>query len=252
MGTVQVFTADRMLAIENSSVVDGSVVGDNLILTQNDGTPIDAGNVRGPQGTQGIQGNPGADSAFTVRAASPGSNVASLSGTFTLDGIALAAGDRVLLKDQTTASQNGIWIVAAGAWTRATDFDTPAEIAGAMVRVQAGTNNGGTRWITNFKSTDTVGTTSMVWARCADGQNMVLVSFSGTTDASGFLTVTHSLGWTPRAVFPINQNPNTNFPVVWGVDNVTSTTCRIRFMNASTAGGAASLGTGPQMMLCIR
>lgn len=255
MGTVQVFTADRMLAIENGTIVDGSVVGDNLILEKKDGTPVDAGNVRGPQGIQGIQGNPGTNgtnAGMLVRAASPGSNVASLSGTFTMDGVALAVGDRVLLKDQTTASQNGIWVVASGAWARATDADSAAEIAGAQVNVQSGTLNGGTRWVTSFKSTDTLGTTAMTWVRDIDGLNVVLVSFSGTTDSSGFLTVTHNLGWTPRAVFPINQNPNTNFPVVWGVDSITTTQFRVRFMNASTAGLANTLATGPQMALCIR
>lgn len=51
--TVTGFTSDRMLAIENGTVVDGNVVGDNLILLTHGGTPIDAGNVRGPQGIQG-------------------------------------------------------------------------------------------------------------------------------------------------------------------------------------------------------
>lgn len=248
MGTVQVFTADRMLAIENSSIVDGSVVGDNLILTQNDGTPIDAGNVRGPKGDIGITG---ADGAFKVRAASPGSNVASLSGTFTLDGVALVAGDRVLLKDQTTASQNGIYVVAAGAWTRATDADAAAELAGGIVKVQSGTINGGTRWVTTFKSTDTIGS-AMGWYRSIDASNLVVVTYSGTTDASGFLTVTHGLGWAPNMVVPINGNPNSNFPICWGVDSITTTQFRIRFMNASTAGGANTLATGPQKALCIR
>lgn len=252
MGTVQVYTADRMLEIENGTIVDGSVVGDNLILEKKDGTPVDAGNVRGPQGTQGIQGTAGLNAAFLVRAASPGSNVASLSGTFTLDGVSLNVGDRVLLKDQTTGSQNGIWVVASGAWARATDADTAAEIAGAQVNVQSGTANGGTRWVTSFKATDTIGTTTMSWARDIDGLNMVLVSYSGTTDTVGFLTITHGLGWTPRAIFPVNQNPNSNFPVVWGVDSITSTQARIRFMNASTAGAANTLATGPQMALCIR
>lgn len=53
MATVTGLTAERMLAIEAASVVDGDVVGDNLILTQHDGTQINAGNVRGPQGIQG-------------------------------------------------------------------------------------------------------------------------------------------------------------------------------------------------------
>ena len=63
MATVTGFTADRMLIIENETVVDGDVVGNNLILITRAGTQIDAGNVRGPQGIQGPQGNPGVDGA---------------------------------------------------------------------------------------------------------------------------------------------------------------------------------------------
>lgn len=54
--TVTGFTSDRMLAIENSTIVDGNVVGNNLILVTRDGTLIDAGNVRGPQGDVGPMG----------------------------------------------------------------------------------------------------------------------------------------------------------------------------------------------------
>jgi len=57
MATITGLTADRMLAIEAASVVDGDVVGDNLILTKHDGTQINAGSVRGPQGDQGPVGH---------------------------------------------------------------------------------------------------------------------------------------------------------------------------------------------------
>src|SRR4051812_17753160 len=53
MATITGLTADRMLAIEAASVVDGDVVGDNLILTKHDGSTVNAGNVRGPQGVPG-------------------------------------------------------------------------------------------------------------------------------------------------------------------------------------------------------
>ena len=56
MTTVTSLTADRMLAIEAASVVDGDVVGDNLILTKHDGTQINAGSVRGPTGSPGPVG----------------------------------------------------------------------------------------------------------------------------------------------------------------------------------------------------
>lgn len=56
MSTVTVYTATRMLAIENNSIVDGEVVGDNLILTRQGGGTVDAGNVRGDTGPQGDPG----------------------------------------------------------------------------------------------------------------------------------------------------------------------------------------------------
>jgi hypothetical protein len=70
MATVTGLTADRMLAIEAESVVDGDVVGDNLILTKHDGSQINAGSVRGPQGIPGPVG-----SMLSVIAAQPVSDV---------------------------------------------------------------------------------------------------------------------------------------------------------------------------------
>lgn len=61
-----------------------------------------------------------------------------LSGTQTIDGVSLSGGDRVLVKNQTAAAQNGIWVVAAGAWARATDADTSAELLGMYVKITAG------------------------------------------------------------------------------------------------------------------
>lgn len=71
----------------------------------------------------------------------------------TLDGVALAGGNRVLLKDQTTGAQNGIYVVttlgsgANGVWDRATDFDQDAEVtAGAFTFIEEGTVNADTGW----------------------------------------------------------------------------------------------------------
>jgi fibronectin-binding autotransporter adhesin len=76
-----------------------------------------------------------------VRAATTGS--VSLSGAQSIDGIALVAGDRVLVKDQANARQNGIYVVAAGAWERASDANTPADLrAGSYVFVAEGAANG--------------------------------------------------------------------------------------------------------------
>ena len=91
-----------------------------------------------------------------------------LSGTQTIDGIAVIAGDRVLVKNQTTGSQNGIYDVAAGAWSRSADANTTSYMTGALVSIDLGTVNGGKIYDTDFKSTDTLGTTSMMWNRMLD------------------------------------------------------------------------------------
>lgn len=69
-----------------------------------------------------------------------------LTGLQTIDGILQVAGDRTLAKNQTVASENGIYVAAAGAWTRATDADTPDELDGAALFVEEGTVNANTMW----------------------------------------------------------------------------------------------------------
>lgn len=255
MATVNGYTAEHMLAIADSVVVDGNVVGDNLILTTQGGDPIDAGNVRGPAGSTGSNGATGAaglDAAFLARASDPSANL-TLSGTQTIDGVALAVGDIVLAKNQTSAQNNGLWVVASGAWTRPANADSSAEIAGAIVRVREGTQHGGTRWVTSFKTTDTFGTTAMNWFRSLDGFNSAYVTMSGgNTDSSGFITVNHNLGWSPRMVFGMQANPSTRFAMLWGVDTITTTSFRARMMNASTAGALNVLDIGSFVFLCIR
>lgn len=63
-----------------------------------------------------------------------------LSGLQIIDDVALAAGDRVLVKSQSTASQNGIWVASGGAWTRALDFNDSRDVVeGTIVKVNYGT-----------------------------------------------------------------------------------------------------------------
>lgn len=59
MGTVTAFTAERSQQIEDQAIVDGEIVGDDLVLTKNNGTLVNAGNVRGPQGVPGPPGGLG-------------------------------------------------------------------------------------------------------------------------------------------------------------------------------------------------
>lgn len=102
----------------------------------------------------------GIDSKASVRALAS-ANI-TLSGTQTVDGVALVAGDRVLCVGQTTASANGVYVVAAGAWSRAVDADATGEITpGAFWYVEAGTSYGATQWRCSNTGTITLGTTSI-------------------------------------------------------------------------------------------
>ncbi len=100
----------------------------------------------------------------SVRAASLAANIV-LSGTQTIDGVVLIAGDRVLLKAQTNAYDNGIYVVAAGAWSRAFDNDSAVEMMNATVMVQEGTVNADTQWTCSTNAPITIGTTPLAWAQ---------------------------------------------------------------------------------------
>ena len=84
-----------------------------------------------------------------------------------IDGVTLVAGDRVLVKDQGTASENGIYVaVASGAASRATDADASAEVtAGMFTFVAAGTTNADSGWVLTTNDTITLGTTALTFAQ---------------------------------------------------------------------------------------
>jgi hypothetical protein len=97
-----------------------------------------------------------------------------LSGTQTIDGIAVVASDRVLVKNQTTASQNGLYVVSAGAWTRATDADVSAEVTSGMYcLVTSGSVNGGQGWILTTPNPITLNTTSLTFAQFSSSASYV-------------------------------------------------------------------------------
>lgn len=90
----------------------------------------------------------------------------SLSGTKTIDGVSCGVGARVLRSAATDQTNNGIYVVASGAWSRATDLAAGAQAAGSLVFVDQGTSYGGTSWVCSALSTaDTVGTDALPWAQ---------------------------------------------------------------------------------------
>jgi len=125
-----------------------------------------------------------------VEAASTANVTISGPGT-AIDGYTLATGDRVLLKNQTTASENGIYIFngSASAMTRAPDAATNADIVSGMFTfVENGTANATTSWILTTPDPITVGTTALTFAQFSGAGTYTAgagLTLSGTTFAVG-------------------------------------------------------------------
>ena len=105
----------------------------------------------------------GLDPKGSVKAATT-ANI-TLSGTQTIDGIALVAGDRCLVKNQTTTSQNGIYVVSASTWTRALDMDAWSEVPGAFTFVEQGSTLADTGWVCTSDQGGTIGTTAITFTQ---------------------------------------------------------------------------------------
>ncbi|WP_431483716.1 phage tail protein [Pseudomonas solani] len=119
------------------------------------------------------------DHKQSVRVATT-ANIA-LNGLQTIDGIVLVAGDRVLVKNQATAKDNGLYVVAAGAWARAVDADLSAEVTpGLIVHVEQGTTLADTRWQLVTDGNVVLGTTALTFQNVTQGfAPLVSPAFTG-------------------------------------------------------------------------
>ena len=112
-----------------------------------------------------------------------------LSGTQTVDTVALVAGNTVLVKNQTDNTKNGIYQVNAGAWTYATGSTTWSQYVSAVVFIEYG-SQGGTAWYCTALPGGTLGTTAMTWSNFT-----VSSSYSagtGLTLAAGVFSITNT------------------------------------------------------------
>ena len=76
----------------------------------------------------------------------------------------LTAGMRVLVKNQSTSANNGIYVAAAGAWTRSTDADTWNELVSALTFVESGSTLAGSAWYCSVQPGGTLGVTAVTWS----------------------------------------------------------------------------------------
>ncbi|WP_285416520.1 phage tail protein [Pseudomonas sp. efr-133-TYG-5] len=108
------------------------------------------------------------DSKQSVRLATMANIV--LSGLQAIDGTALVEGDRVLVKNQTLAKDNGLWVASASAWKRAPDADSNAEVTSALiVSVEQGVTLADTRWQLVTDGAIVLGTTALTFQNVTQG-----------------------------------------------------------------------------------
>ena len=123
-----------------------------------------------------------------------------LSGAQTIDGVSAIAGDRVLAKDQTDPATNGLYVVAAGAWSRAADFDTSAEaVPGSIVSVQEGTAGGDKLFMLATNGPITLGTTGLTFSPYGASSGEIGVAGAGLTKTGSTYDVGAGTGITVAA-----------------------------------------------------
>lgn len=145
----------------------------NLAMPVN---PLDAANKQYvDQSALGLDVKASVVAATTVA----GTLASSFANGSVIDGVTLATGNRILIKNQVSGSDNGIYVAASsGAPTRSTDCNSSTNyLTGAFVFVEEDTTNQGSAWVVNTQGTITPGTTAVTW-----------VQFFGASSASSNLT----------------------------------------------------------------
>jgi hypothetical protein len=162
----------------------------------------------------------------------------------TLDGITLATGNRILVKNQTTTSENGIYVVqASGQPTRATDFDTATEVdSGDFVFVYSGTVNASSGWVQTNRPA-TIGTDPIVFTQfsgagtylAGNGLTLTGNSFSINTGVTVDLSTAQTL---------TNKTIDASSNTLSNIGNSSLTNSAITINGTSTSlGGSRTLGS---------
>ena len=154
-------------------------------------------------------------------------------GLLTVDGAVTVAADRVLVKNQTLPEENGIYLAAAGAWTRALDADTATELSGSIVSVQRGAINAGLLWVTDLPGGATLGTAAMTWYFIARGGFTTQATAGATTTLTSASDPTQEFTGTLNQTVVVPSAVNTLRGIAFLVIN--SSTGTLTIQNSSLA-----------------
>jgi hypothetical protein len=170
----------------------------------------------------------GLDVKGSVRVATT-ANIA-LSNTQTIDDVALAVGDRVLVKNQTTGSENGIYVVATGAWTRSEDADnTPTgEVSSGMFTfVEEGTAYADSGWVLSTDGVITLGTTALSFVQFSGAGQITAGDGLSKTGNTLFVNVANGIEISGDNVQLASSVAGNGLTYTSGVIDVVGTTNRI-------------------------
>jgi hypothetical protein len=174
-----------------------------------------------------------------------------LSGAQTIDGVSVVAGDRVLVKNQSTASANGIYVAAAGAWARSVDANLYAELISAFTFVEKGTVNADSGYVCTVDQGGTLGSTPITFSQFSGagtyiaGTGLTLTgnSFALTTPvavANGGTGVSTSTG---SGANVLSNSPTLVNPALGTPSSGTLTNCTGLPVSSGIAGLAAGIST---------
>lgn len=209
----------------------------------------------------------GFDYKDSVRAASTANIALATGGLLTIDGVTLVAGDRVLVKNQTTASENGIYTAAAGAWSRAADANVSSEVTSGMYAfVSEGTTQERTAWVLSTADPITLGTTSLTFTQFSgagtytagngitlSGNQFRITSHAGTAGSVGTVvpgadgTLGVSLGTTSTTAAAGNHNHDSSYFTETELGSTTSGSSGAKKIGTPTISGVTGTDVEAQL-----
>ena len=164
-----------------------------------------------------------------------------LSGTQTIDGVAVVAGDRVLVKDQTDATQNGIYVVSADAWTRALDADANGELAyGTQILVMEGSTHAFATFYVSTEADYVVDTTEVAFTKFSVGAGDVVGPASSTDDSIVRMDGTSGKSITGSTVTIDNSGVVAGASIDFGSNTISTTLAQL---NAAISDGSVLSGS---------
>ena len=214
-------------------------LGSNRIVGLAD--PVDATDAANKQYVDAARS--GLDVKASVRVATTAA--ITLNGTQTIDGISLAAGDRVLVKDQGTASDNGIYDVVSGAaWTRSSDADSNDEVTpGLFTFVEEGTTNQNKGFVLTNTGTITVGSTGLSFAQFSD--TGIITAGNGLSQSGQVFNVGAGTGISVNSTTVSISSSYSGQSSITTVGNITSGTWNGNYISVTKGGtGLTSVAKG--------